>query len=662
MSRHSGSPSPLKLSIKATIGQKVAMFATAGAIGVLILSASVNIYEAQGLVDREIAKALNEAELIFAAKIEDQANRALTAASLVAAMPSVQRAMAARDRAALAAEFVPGFKLMNEQFDVQQMQFHLPPATSFLRVHRPARFGDDLSDIRPGVVESNASRKPVSGLEMGREGLGLRGIVPIAAEGRHVGTVEFGLSFDAALFKSFKRQSGIDVALYLGSGNELAYFAGSSAGFETFDLRVLAAAARGSRFIETMRLDGVPHAAIVTPVQDFSKRTIGISVKAVDRSDFDAALRHAWQVTAALAATVLLFALVTVWIINRTIGRPLSTMTGVMQKMSEGDLDSTYDAGVRRDEIGALAKALHRFRQAMLENKEMDGEQRAMLVRLSETATRVAESVDAIRAAASEISQGSNDLAARTERQASALQQTIATMGEISENVSTNARNSEQARTLAADALARAESGNGAVASVVQAMTSIETSSSRIADIIRVMEEISFQTKLLALNAAVEAARAGESGKGFAVVAQEVRALADRSRQASQQIRDLIAQSSKEVGQGVQLAGGAGEALSSIIEIVRRVAEIAPEIAAGSRAQARSIAEINKALNDLDAATQQNAALVEESSAAAASLAEQAGQLVTVAAGFRGGDDNAGGDGAASDKESRRLHGLASRG
>jgi methyl-accepting chemotaxis protein len=253
-----------------------------------------------------------------------------------------------------------------------------------------------------------------------------------------------------------------------------------------------------------------------------------------------------------------------------------------------------------------------------------------------ETAERIAGSVDAIRAAASEISQGSNDLATRTERQASALQQTVATMAEISATVSMNAQNSEQARKLAADALARAEAGGNAMSSVVAAMSGIEGSSSRIAEIIQVMEEISFQTKLLALNAAVEAARAGESGKGFAVVAQEVRSLADRSRQASQQIRELIAQSSREVGQGVKLVGGAGESLSGIVDIVRRVAEIAPEIAAGSREQSRSITEINKALGDLDAATQQNAALVEQSSASAASLAEQARQLVEVVASFRG--------------------------
>jgi methyl-accepting chemotaxis protein len=279
----------------------------------------------------------------------------------------------------------------------------------------------------------------------------------------------------------------------------------------------------------------------------------------------------------------------------------------------------------------ALDGQLERTRIA----EELQRTEQDSLERLSRTAVRVAESVDAIRYTASEISQGSSDLAARTDRQASALQETVATMAEIAATVTMNAQNSEQARKLAADALSRAESGGASVSSVVAAMSGIEGSSSRISEIIQVMEEISFQTKLLALNAAVEAARAGESGKGFAVVAQEVRSLADRSRQASQQIRELIAASTREVGQGVKLAGSAGEALEQIVEIVRKVAEIAPDIAAGSLEQSRSIAEINKALADLDAATQQNAALVEESSASAASLAEQASQLVEVVSNFR---------------------------
>ncbi len=632
----------IRLPKRLSVGFKVAGLATIGMIAVLALSAGINIYEAQGLVDRQLAAALKAAEASFASKVEDQAKRALTVATLVAGMPGVQKALAAKDRAALAAEFVPQYALMRDRFDFQQMQFHLPPATSFLRVHRPDRFGDDLSEIRPGVVAVNSTKAPVSGLEIGREGLGLRGIVPVLSAGQHVGSVEVGLSFDDVLLSAYKRQSGVEVGLFLFEGNAFTFFAASNPGLSALDTTSFADATKGSKTLDRLFLGGRPHAVIASPVLDFSRRVIGISIKAIDRSDFDTTLRRAWQVSGVLAGIVLVLSLVLVWIVSLTIGRPLSRMSAVMQRLSIGDLGSSYKETGRRDEIGDLEKVLGRFRNTIARNKEMTSEQKVlmaeqsdMLTRLSETAERVTESIDAIRAAASEISQGSNDLATRTERQASALQETVATMSEVSGNVAANAESSEQARKLAADALTRAEGGNTAVSSVIQAMSGIESSSSKINAIIQVMEEISFQTKLLALNAAVEAARAGESGKGFAVVAQEVRALADRSRQASQQIRDLIAQSAKEVAQGVELASGAGEALTSIIEIVREVAEIAPKIASGSREQARSIAEINKALNELDVATQQNAALVEESSAAAASLADQAGQLVDVATGFR---------------------------
>lgn len=337
----------------------------------------------------------------------------------------------------------------------------------------------------------------------------------------------------------------------------------------------------------------------------------------------------------ALAALLLLIAMLRG---VRGVTRDIEAARSITERIAKGELDVAVEGVKRSDEIGELMRAVEVLRGNSLAQRELQAKEKETLERLSVTAAQVADSVGAIRTAAGEISQGSNDLASRTERQASALQETVATMAEIAATVSMNAENSEKARALAADALRRAETGGSAVSSVVNAMSSIESSSARIGAIIQVMEEISFQTKLLALNAAVEAARAGESGKGFAVVAQEVRSLADRSRQASQQIRDLITESSREVGQGVSLAGGAGEALSGIVEIVRKVAEIAPEIAAGSREQARSIAEINKALADLDSATQQNAALVEESSASAASLADQATQLVEVVSSFGGGE------------------------
>jgi methyl-accepting chemotaxis protein len=325
----------------------------------------------------------------------------------------------------------------------------------------------------------------------------------------------------------------------------------------------------------------------------------------------------------------------------RGVARDIGAMARITHRIADGEFDVNIEGAQRTDAIGDLSRSIEVLRENSLAQREMQGKERELARALSEMAAQVGESADAIRYAASEISQGSDDLAARTERQAATLQNTVTSISEISATVTGNAENSDLARRLAADALARAEAGGRAVTNVVGAMSGIEVSSARIAEIVQVMEEISFQTKLLALNAAVEAARAGESGKGFAVVAQEVRALADRSRQASQQIGRLIAESSREVGEGVRLAGGAGDALARIIEIVRRVAEVAPEIAAASREQAARIAAIVDAIGEIDAATQQNAALVEESSAASASLASQAAQLVGIVERFRAGGNPA---------------------
>jgi len=321
---------------------------------------------------------------------------------------------------------------------------------------------------------------------------------------------------------------------------------------------------------------------------------------------------------------------------GRRAARDIGTMDKLTRRIAAGELDIEIVGTERRDAVGGLSRSVEVLRRNSIVQRADQEKEKALARQLAQTAMRIAESVEAIRAAATEISQGSDDLAARTERQATALQEAVATMADISATVAANARKSDDARKLATDALARAESGDRAVSSVVGAMSEIEGSSARIGKIVQVVEEIAFQTKMLALNAAVEAARAGEAGRGFAIVAQEVRQLADRSRDAAQQIRTQIAQSSRDVGQGVHLAGAAGSALASIIEIVRELAAIAPEIATGSREQSISIAEINRVIGDLDAATQQNAALVEQSSASASSLAAQATNLVAAVASFRG--------------------------
>ena len=250
-----------------------------------------------------------------------------------------------------------------------------------------------------------------------------------------------------------------------------------------------------------------------------------------------------------------------------------------------------------------------------------------MADKLNQTLVRIISAGKEITSATGEITVGSQDLSMRTEQQASSLEETAASMEELASTVRQNSNNAQQANQLAAGAQIVAARGGEVVSQAVDAMQKIEESSEKINQIIGVIDEIAFQTNLLALNAAVEAARAGDAGKGFAVVADEVRSLAQRSAQASKQIKQLISDSSSQVKSGVKLVNDTGENLNEIVENTKKVATIIAEIAAASAEQSVGIEQINTAVSQMDEMTQKNAALVQESSAAAHSLEDQAARL-----------------------------------
>ena len=249
----------------------------------------------------------------------------------------------------------------------------------------------------------------------------------------------------------------------------------------------------------------------------------------------------------------------------------------------------------------------------------------------------IGDSVEGVVTASDQIAAGNMDLSARTEAQASSLEETAASMEELTSTVKQNADNARQANQLAVSASRIAVRGGSVVADVVGTMGAINTSSRKIVDIISVIEGIAFQTNILALNAAVEAARAGEQGRGFAVVAAEVRNLAQRSAAAAKEIKLLIDDSVSKVGEGSSQVAQAGQTMGEIVDSVKRVTDIMAEITVASQEQTSGIEQINQAIMQMDQVTQQNAALVEEAAAAAHSLQEQASGLSQVVSVFSHG-------------------------
>jgi methyl-accepting chemotaxis protein len=417
--------------------------------------------------------------------------------------------------------------------------------------------------------------------------------------------------------------------------------------------------------------------------------------------DLDDKMKPVIMTLVAVILGIGIFSGTVAWFFGQSITRPLAQLGMRMKQLAGGELDQDIPGIGRRDEIGSMAATVQVFKDNAIALKATEAEaaeQRAAadaerarneaaqreaarqvqdvvdglgaglerlaqgdltyrvqadwageyqkirddfnaaIGQLQETVRNIALSSSEISNAASEISTSTTDLSQRTEEQAASLEETSASMEEMAATVKKNAENAQHANQLTQGTQEVANRGGAVVAEAVTAMAAIEESSRKISDIISVIDEIARQTNLLALNAAVEAARAGEAGRGFAVVASEVRSLAQRSSQAAKDIKDLITNSSGQVQQGVDLVNRAGASLNEIMDSIKNVAVIVAEIANASSEQASGIDQINKALNQMDEATQQNSALVEENAATAKTLEDQQHAMAERVGFFRFGD------------------------
>ena len=449
---------------------------------------------------------------------------------------------------------------------------------------------------------------------------------------------------------------------------------------------------RGSALILGRR-----YLTIYEPIRDYNEKIVGMYFVGLPSEALRAVVDDIVEDAVLAGGLVILLFAVLMAFGTRWALRPLVQLAEATRAIAGGDLSTPVPSIMRRDPIGLVARALDVFKteavakrdleqQAADQRRRLDAERERNEAVVAEAASAQAAVVtgiaaglerlaagdvsvrldqafgaeyeqlrlnfntavtslealvegisgrsEEIRSSVEEVTRAADDLSRRTEQQAATLEQTAAALDQITTTVGKTAEGARNAHSIVSRVRSGAEESGDVIRRTVDAMGAIERSAAQIVQIIGVIDEIAFQTNLLALNAGVEAARAGDAGRGFAVVASEVRALAQRSAGAAKEIKALIAASSQQVAVGAKLVDASGHALHAMISQVGSVDTVVSEIAASAAEQATGLAEVNRAVNQMDQVTQQNAAMAEQSTAASHDLARDAGELVRLTGQF----------------------------
>jgi methyl-accepting chemotaxis protein len=457
------------------------------------------------------------------------------------------------------------------------------------------------------VLKANLEQTTVVGLESGVGGLGFRGVVPVAQAGKHLGSVEFGLTLGRSFFDQVKRERGIDVALHLEGNGEFRESAGTLGGRNLFSSADYRRAAEGAFVLRQDKLNATPVAALLGRINDFSGKPVGVVEIVMDNSDYINAKNDAYLLAIGICAVALLLAAVAGYLVAGGISRPILSITQAMRELAAGRIDIDIPGVNRRDEIGDIAKIVTVIRlnaeqrardevdAKINQDREVAARRKADMNKLAvEFEEAVGEIIETVSSASTELEGSAGILTSSAERSQQLTAMVAAASDEASSNVQSVASATEEMTSsvneisrqvqdsarIANEAVDQARKTNDRVAELSQA-------AGRIGAVVELINSIAGQTNLLALNATIEAARAGDAGRGFAVVAAEVKTLAEQTAKATgeigQQINGIQAATLDSVG-----------AIREIGDTIGRLSEISSTIAAAVEEQGAATQEISR--------------------------------------------------------------------